>query len=493
VLSKATDNLAFMKLTRAQIVALILKLEEKNELKESTLGGINIWPFIRVKLFFFLIKTLQQETIKNNNTIRKIDKSIIVRKFLRSIKEWYRFNNLKKSKLLFVGHSLYRAKFNDISYNKFFDPLRTIQEFSHYPLIEYSTPIANSYKSDYTFSFLTLQELFKLNYVKETKKSLQFWADLESHLGQFSKELDVQISVGMFIKSIKKSWDKIHRTKSTWKRILNKVQPSRVVTLCYYTDAIYSLNLAAAELGIITQEMQHGPMSPMHLAYGMFDKLSNITDTPLLPQQFLVWNDHTKQQLSRSFPSKIIEVVGLPWFDFIEKNTSQINTIDKSILYALQPTVAFETFPDYLIKWIKQSSTVYKWYFRLHPRQFHEYDLIREKVKTLFPGIPIDIDYPTHTPLPIILTQVDMVFAMTSGVIIEASLLGKPVIALDQLALEYYREEYESKAMYFCHEKDKQLNWNEFIEEIESYFHTSQNTRVDSYQLFTDMHNKLGK
>ena len=477
-----------MNLSREQIVELVILLESKVMPEKWILNGVNVWPWVRVKLYFYLIKKIERKesielTIKKLSTFEKLNR------VFSSLVEWIRLSRIWKSDILFVSASELRDQYEGISYNKFFDPLRSSNEFKRCILIETSDLPSNAFLKDNNLSFSRLQTVSKLfNFFGKSRIDTAFWNEFNALLAiqwkAQSKNLDA-IDFNTFIGSLAGNWEKVIAYKRVWAKILTRVAPSRVFTLWYYSDSIYGLNLAASEKGISTIETQHGPISDFHLAYGAFQYLDkSISHSPLLPKAFLVWNKNTYDILVRSLRATRVDVLGMPWFDFMIRKSKPLNPAKKFILYALQPAKEIgPLFPQTLVKMMRDSSEEFDWFIRLHPRQMMEYHAIKTELEEYrLPNVEIDVA--TRTPLPIVLDACSMVFTNFSGVALEAIQIGKPVIAINPIAKLCFQEEINDHLVFACDLKHDTLSWSQLKKDTEVYFNTVNESRINSLEMF---------
>lgn len=477
-----------MNTSREYIVELILSLEKKIVPEKWVLNGVNIWPWVRAKLFFYLIKKIERTDLNASNT-RLFSYFERYKRIFASLLEWRKFNTIGKSKVLFVSASELRGQFEGISYNKFFDSLRSSDEFKTSILIETSDLPSNAFLRENSLSFSRLQTIFRfLSFFYKSKKNAPFWNDLNSALKvnwPTQEGRSDSFDVDSFVSSLVVDWHKILTYKRIWKWILARITPRKIFTLWYYSDSIYSLNLAAAERGITTVETQHGPINSFHLAYGSFEHFNSLVlQSSLLPQAFLVWNKNTYNTLVHSFGSKRVDILGMPWFDFILRKSKHMNYKKKFILYALQPAKEIgPLFPQTLVKMMSDSSEEFDWFIRLHPRQMMEYDAIKTELEGYrLPNVEIDIA--TRTPLPIVLNACSMVFTNFSGVALEAIQIGKPVITINAIAKLYYLQEVNDHLVFACDLKHDMLSWSQLKKETEGYFNTVNESRINSLEMF---------
>lgn len=477
--------------TREEIVDLIIAIERSIKPEAFQIDGVLVWPWVRVKLFFFLLRTLERvELDKTPSEPVGLVKKIGL--FIHSVKHWRAFNRIGKRKIMFVGAASHRASLEGVSYNKFFDPLREDPETAEQSvLIEYSKSTSAAFLSQSNFSFTDLMLSAGL-FFRKKKGEERIWTSIVDAIKPVIEQqgLTSDINYNKLKQRLSSAWKRVDGYRRLWAIVLERVQPEVIFTLCYYSDAVYALNVIAAMRGVTTVEMQHGPINQYHLAYGSFGHMPAIADSSLLPGKFLVWDESSCQTLHTSFPHKQARIAGQPWIDFIEKKYPASKTRGKNIVFALQPVGEIgDQFPSFMVNWIRQSSAEYQWRLRLHPRQFHERPHIEEQLRTLLPGVTFDIDLASREPLPVVLRDADLVITNFSGVVLEAGFMGIPSIAVHHIARLYFMNEHNAHLTYVCDETDLTLPWRDIHRKALAHIQTQVDARVRSEHVFKEVVN----
>jgi hypothetical protein len=471
--------------SRERTVDLIFKIEENEDLLGAKVNDVLIWPWIRVKLFFLLLRKLEGRG-------KLINKSLKPKRFsqLKSslifLNEFFRLLRNRKSKFLFVGEKSHRAHFNGVSFNKFFDPIRKNVLNECGVLVEYSFSTKDAFLKSKNLSYAILKKYGRY-FFRYRNIDSKFWKNLEISLHEINTGLSKE-ELHSAVIQLKSQWKSIIIEKEVWNFILRILKPEKIFTLCYYSNPVYSLNIAANELKIPTIEMQHGPINAFHLAYGSFKQTLNQTTSALLPQRFLAWDSFSLNVLSKSFPTKEINILGLPWLNFLSTQNLNLKTDKKIILYALQPISEIgEAFPDFLIKWIKQSKESFMWYIRLHPRQDNEREYIVQKLQEAQVYESVEIERASNLPLPLLMSNSHMIFTSFSGVVIEAASMGIPSVTFHPNALIYYKDQLNSKSMYYF-DRSYEVDWQELNIILNNYFDSISSNLFDSFDIFKKLY-----
>jgi hypothetical protein len=223
---------------------------------------------------------------------------------------------------------------------------------------------------------------------------------------------------------------------------LKLMNPELVIGLCYYNPKVMALFAAAKKSGIPSIEIQHGPQSALHPAYGIW---ANYPDPgyEMLPDIFWTWDEKSKRELESGiarYNSHKIVNLGNPWQKFWEDESRQhlanYHFDNNIILVSLQPLG--EIMDEFLIDAIKETHEIYDWWVRVHPRQLNKIkeikDFFREKGILEY----IIINSATNYPLPLILENTKLHLTKTSGTTLEAMAFGVKTIILYDLGKEYY-------------------------------------------------------
>ena len=104
--------------SQEDIKQLILDIEEKWPVDKWKINGIDVWPYIRIKIYtYYLSKLFSTSVIHNNN--RPIEKNVLLMRlkhFFQLISSYFIleffFLKLKKKKLIFFGAHYHRIVYD---------------------------------------------------------------------------------------------------------------------------------------------------------------------------------------------------------------------------------------------------------------------------------------------------------------------------------------------------------------------------------------------
>ncbi|WP_187240734.1 hypothetical protein [Mesonia sp. HuA40] len=223
------------------------------------------------------------------------------------------------------------------------------------------------------------------------------------------------------------------------KIVLNRIKAKQIHFLCYYSEFNYALIAAAKKLNIKTVEMQHGPQTSIHLAYGSWSRVPK-NGYSTLPQEFWSWDKISANVIKcwiKNNEHHKVRVVGHPWVDYWRIDNFQ----DKRfILYSLQPNPPSfeELFSKPILNLITQTKE--PWLIRLHPRQLDSYDKIEELLRKNKIYTKSNLYIASHEPLPELLKKTKLHLTHFSGTTIEAAMFDVQTVLLHKIGLKSFPE-----------------------------------------------------
>lgn len=462
---------------RLDIRNFILFIEANYPVNEWKINDIHIWPILRIRLYFYLINKIESGKNIFSDNIMSNKKSVTNYSFYKKkgiqLKSWLRkifciinfykwFFKLPKKQNVFLGADSHRVEYKQKRYNRYFDVfIEKFNLFKESILFEYGgVNIDNHFNKEMIWKydealkgFIFRKKMFfrKRNSKKELVGYDSFIKLLESNL--ITSSFSYQNSYFNLVNYIENNFlEKIN----FFEKVLKRVEPKKLIVLCYYSEEIMAFIVAANKLGVETFEMQHGPQSDIHLAYGSW---SNIPTEgyDMLPRKFWCWDNNTKKMLdfwmgkSRLYSS---QVVGNPWVEYWKRNP-EIYFHHNYILYSLQPDpyTIEKLFPPVLIEFIRKQK--YKWFIRLHPRQLDQRNKLEEFLHKNEILHLVNIEDATNDPLPQLLTNCIIHITNFSGSAIEASFFNVFTVLISEIGMFFFPDLIENKeAIYLDLETD---------------------------------------
>ena len=131
------------------------ELEHNYPVNHWRIDDIYIWPYIRIKLYFFLLsKKINQGNESKTNIIasfsskpkKNIGNSKIIELSKAIISNKIFFSKLRKKKIVFVGSHFHRVQEDGVAFNRFFDSMiKSHQLENDVYFLEYQKIIEDSF------------------------------------------------------------------------------------------------------------------------------------------------------------------------------------------------------------------------------------------------------------------------------------------------------------------------------------------------------------
>lgn len=431
---------------RTDIKNFIIDAEQRFPVNEWMVEDVHLWPFIRIHLFFKIINAVDGrkkfsppqpprvpasksgllQIVKNKWNFLQLKS-----KHKQQLKSW--FKSLPQKKYLFVGADAHRVLHEGKRFNRFFDTIITTHNLeSESILFEYAnTSNEILFNEQFVFKFENALKSFIFTSDLQPNVHLKGYANFLNYLNQFDSCFGY---TSYYTENKLKENARIFYIKYIFfKECFKIIRPNKIAILCYYNEDIMSLTAAANHSGIPTIEMQHGPQTDIHLAYGNWTVIPE-SGYAILPRTYWQWDQQSKSIIDKWAINNTIYksiVIGNPWINFWkDKKVDYPN--NNFILYSLQPYPLSlqELFPPTVIELIKESK--FKWFLRLHPRQLDKIIEVRDFLQTHQILHLTEIEYATFDPLPILLQNCVLHVTHFSGSAIEASAFNKFTILLNE-------------------------------------------------------------
>ncbi|NGY37454.1 hypothetical protein FQU23_007980 [Flavobacterium sp. XN-5] len=475
----------------------ILALESSFEVDQWIVNGIHIWPYVRIKLYFLLLRNSNLEpntdNSANDNRKNKIDKKWIdnLKLALNLVTGLFRvesfFLSLKKKKIVFFGAHFHRVKQGRFYFNRFFDAM-----VSHHQLeekvymMEYQKVYQHNYNQKAIIPLERLLEDFKL----VMKLKIQFQSqrnnyslnDYQEFLSVVEDEIENTKMLKITINDLLKWSTKIQNLVIFYKRFYLKVKPDKVVFSGYYGwDNLYAAVLAANDLEINTIDFQHGTQSNTHMVFSTWTKMP-LEGFNIMPKQYWSWDEKSKVYIdywAKNTSNIIAKVVGQPYLQYWKQKNSNLKPKNKLILYTLNLMPLSEMFNKNLGESINDSEC--SWAIRLHPRNEFSIDDIQLHLDNL--GVDkskYDIHDAKEVPLPEIMSKTVIHITAFSGSVIEAKMMGVPSIIISSIGKQIYKEYIDNNLIYFIDQSSSSFNsqFSHLYNQIKGVIYTPENHNI---------------
>lgn len=485
--------------TQEDIKQLIIDIEQKWPVDSWNINGIDIWPYIRIKIYIdFLVQMNKSDSsTETNKKTEKEKANFLLRYFLMTIKITGAFVRLisfflmlKNKKILFFGSHIHRVVNEGVYFNRFYDSM-----IEHHKLDD------EVYMVEYQ---KTYNKMYNPGAVIELKKHLNDYTLFSKVFSVFNKKKNtiylegyddfyLWLSLHFFeLKKVKISqkdlinWsNKIKSLKTFYRLFYKKVKPSKIVFLGYYgLDDLTAALLVGNDLKITTIDFQHGPQTNIHMAYTSWTKVPK-EGFNIMPVEFWNWDLRSKSSIEK-WASKTHNVesrlVGQPFVSYYLNKYKNIEQSDeKQIFYSLQttPFSIEDMITPKIISLIKKSNL--KWIFRLHPRSNISLQSLNDFLMLNNIGDKAVTQDAFQTPLPESLASSFLHVTNYSGCLIEAYLMGIPSLLIHNMGKEMFNLYIDNKKVFFLDQNESNFELD-FSNLIESMGQNSMfNTKLEVY------------
>jgi hypothetical protein len=285
-----------------------------------------------------------------------------------------------------------------------------------------------SYKKERLLDVTSLYPYFQLKHKTAVQKDISEHKDLEACLDEVGNKY--QQGKNDVVKKLSNNLADILIWKELWKHVFSIQQPKICLCICYYSNPMFGMCVAATEMGIRTLDMQHGGQGYLHPAYYFTNVKKGGYNT--VPGYFWSWDATSFDSLQQWLPkdkahSAILE--GNPWIDYVANESLEgyVQDKKKKILLTLQVGLV-PLLPPFVIEAIRKTTDEYIWWLRLHPR------MAQEEVKQIVAVLKreglfhkVEMKMATDLPLPMLLNNSVAHLSSYSGSINEAAMMGVPL------------------------------------------------------------------
>jgi len=378
---------------RKELRSFILAIENKFPVNEWKVDGVELWPYIRTKIFLIVVynevKRINTIEVKKDNFFKKVIVfyRIIKNTLFSYFKKRIFFKKLKEVETIGLSTPSYRANVDGVLISRFIDTLVVKNDLEDSILVfekkslgtkQFNERNVLDYQ-DFLTDYLRLKRLIKRN--NDPKFQLEKYEEFILYI-KTQKDFDLKIVSEVLKLDTFKFWCKtflLPRVKF-FKDVFLKTKVKSVWVCCYYGEDYLAAMVAANQLKVQTIELQHGVQNDLHLAYGSWHNMP-AQGFLMLPKMFWNWTKEGSDTILSWAVQKVgysSKIIGNPWIDFWKGKKTSFHH-KNFILYSLQTGFAeiSNLFPQRIIDVIKNGDTM--WFLRLHPGQLSEMnDLIRK-------------------------------------------------------------------------------------------------------------------
>ena len=422
-----------------------LKLNNFFKNQRVMVNGINIFPYIRISFFIYLIR--RDSDYKHTFAKRVIE-------VLTAVVNYYVFNK-KATKIdsnttnLFLSYSTFRRnKINNLWFDIYVDSYilaNNLMDNANILVVPHRGIFKNSHFHKSIYLNPLLQLLARLYARKSSIKiDCPDFDKAEKYMSDFGFSLTRN--------QLRKKLAELIYYKNYFKKILQGSNIKNVYVTAFSMNYSMGLVWAANELGIKTFELQHGSVyedSPYYCHW-------NGENSPFLPKKFLVWTKEQEKFINdtcKGYPTA--EADGNNYFKVFKNKLLSFTDYDKiwekfiktknTILISLNRDDLPTWTIDPLLKLINQNYSII---LRAHPGLNNmEFIKIQTNIKKLLDSNNVFLNEFEDVPLFYILNKISFLITGKSTVIIEASFFNKKSIIITNDGLEYFNHQIENKIL----------------------------------------------
>ncbi|GGW78727.1 hypothetical protein LY54_00325 [Salegentibacter mishustinae] len=451
-------------MSNKEIKKYILELEQRYPVNQWQIQGVDVWPHIRIKLYFLLLNLDTDKPEINNSYSAKNKKHLAIRRLIKipgaimkalfGLHQFYK--KLKPKKILFFGSHFHRTRHEGVYFNRFFDPM--IEEYQlqdEVYIIEFEKLFDKNFNQkailplhQYLDQYKLLNKLNEL-FSQPVKENIEL-KDYKAFYEELSNDFPGAKNLNISIQALTRWARKINHTKGFFSRLFKKTKPEKIIFLSYYGyDDLAAALLAAHELGVKTIDFQHGPQTNVHMAYTAWNK---HPDRPynIMPLEYWTWDQRSRDNIEEwARKTGFIEVknVGHPYLAYFKKK-KLFRQKDEKMFFSLQTLSLEEMLPGALLNLIRESGL--KWNLRMHPRS----NFTQEELKFFLNRNKIhkdiyEIQDAINTPLPEALSGAKLHITNFSGCVLEAGMLNIPSLIIHESGKEIFRAYIDDNSVYY--------------------------------------------
>lgn len=431
-----------------KILLEINKIESSIDVNSILYDNVLLWPIIRLNMINNQVKG-KLSPFKDNVLLR-----VLV--LIKDSVSIFRIKNLFKKNIYFVyGHDLSgKYTLGKKCIHKQGDPIKDFIGSNDFYFLEFGLRNYNTPKMDQTINISLLFVLYKIFfYPFILSKKIMRKRILKNQINDLINKSKVDISVWNDL-------DDFFIKKYFFDYIIKLIKPKKIFLKAFANTTAFPLIYSCNLKSIPTIEYQHGQQGDNSITYANWFSVPK-NGYKMLPKTFWLWDNTFANKFELWMSNQNyheIKIVGNLWQKFIEKNNKlfpSYNFFDsefKNVLVCLQKT----HLPEIIKKAICNDNKI-MWYFRLHPREYHNKNKLIFLLKDLTENYNVEIG--NKFPLESFLQTVDAVVTEWSTVAYEAYLFNKKSIVIHQNGKEAFKSFISKKVIYYTEDYKKLLEF----------------------------------
>ncbi len=432
-----------MNYNQKQLVEEFLKFESDHQLIDWNIKNIPIWELIRFRVFHIIQKQLLNKSfieIQHKSSFINSLKSYVINKSNNPLKHKSTIN------YLVINHP--RRRFIDGFYfDVYTDPflneldadfavMEGYSDFSHFK----PTKTKNLYYLDFIdFPNLIISKLSRFIFISKQEKLKLL--EIKNKIDQLWGVSNIDI-----LNEAKKNILRHRFLYPKYKKIINKLKPSKIIVLVSYHYNSQIITQIAKEEGISVVELQHGTVGRYHIGYNYPQNIRTKT----FPNYFFSWGNFWIKNVRLPIPKENIINVGFP---FIDSYKDQENVLKSNVIVILSQ--GRKDLVE-LTMFLSTKISNYRFVFKAHPR---EYGMVRERYPELVNNPNVDIVDNNNIKLYDLFKTSKFVIGINSTAIIESLAFNCGIIIMKYPGWEYFENLEENKNIFFANKNEEVLNY----------------------------------
>lgn len=422
-------------MTEKENVKFLVGIESKFPVEQWNINGRFVWPIVRNIIATHNREGYIAKDAKSNKFSNRVYQFFEEVKIATKFPIYNPFARSSKSVLIFHDNSDRSILLNDGSnYDRFLDPF--VDCFR-----DKNIPILNIEQSHY-------RKTVKTHYSVQCLDFIFLWVRIYNilcpqkgkvYLPQYNEFLNFvpsDLKNKLTIKNIQHEVGLIGRLSSIMKFIIKAHKVKLVVFECWYDVYRLAWSLACHDLGINAIDVQHGRGgSTGHDFYAEWTKFPDNGKYEMMPNIFWTWTHEDKKAIdSWNTNIELAYNGGKPINMVIERIRKNINISNLEKLSSNLPVILITlqwgtVYPKWFINFIKENNEKYNWLIRCHPvKDVMQYNFIKD-VRNIS---NVYIDGIENLPIELLLEYVNVHVTSSSSVIVDAAMVGKSSIMINQ-------------------------------------------------------------
>lgn len=357
-----------------QSIDTFVKIENKYNLYDKEIEGVNYWIYCRTSIFKLLMAQKYNLGVAHRfNTAKLTDKIRIGAKlvYYSYIK---RYKIPHKTDVLIYNHPR-----RVVGEDGYYECCYTTDIGEHYENVcilespdtyEHKVPIREKniiymdrakVMSNLYYIYVKCFQKKRYGMLKEKVRS-----DIYAPLHDIAVAEQIELDENHIIKLLVKRVLVCKKKKKYYEKLLKKIQPKVIVEVVSYGKDSMILNELGKQYGIPTVELQHGTMGDTHIAYNY----GNARNIKQFPEYEFLFSDYWKETTPFPILPDRVKVVGYPRFEHYLKSHQKPETDKRGICFISAGTIGKEL--SCLALELSKQLDMNKWriFYKLHPGEF---------------------------------------------------------------------------------------------------------------------------